>query len=87
MSSLLSKFSERNEQGIVFGLYHGLSSLSRVIGPIIAGFAYPFLRNTGQFLVAATIAVAMGVWTFALRRPTPDQVKPEARQQAAAERG
>lgn len=87
MSSLLSKFSERNEQGIVFGLYHGLSSLSRVIGPIIAGFAYPFLKNTGQFLVAAIIAVAMGVWTFGLRRPTPVQAKPDARQEAAIERG
>jgi MFS family permease len=87
MSSLLSKFSERNEQGTVFGLYHGLSSLSRVIGPIIAGFAYPFLRNSGQFLVAAIIAIAMGVWTFGLRRPTPDQAKPDARQEAALERG
>lgn len=86
MSSLLSKFSDRNEQGIVFGLYHGLSSLSRVIGPIIAGFAYPFLRNTGQFLVAAGIAVAMGVWTFGLRRPTPGQPNPEARQEAEVKR-
>ena len=85
MSSLLSKFSGRNEQGTVFGLYHGLSSLSRVIGPIIAGFAYPFLRNTGQFLVAAMIAIAMGVWTFGLRRPTPDEAKSDAREEAAVE--
>jgi MFS family permease len=71
MSSLLSKFSERNEQGVVFGMYHGLSSLARVAGPIVAGIAYPFLKNTGQFLVAAIIAVAMGAWTLGLRRPTP----------------
>lgn len=87
MSSLLSKFSERNEQGVVFGMYHGLSSLARVAGPVIAGLAYPFLKNTGQFLVAAIIAVAMGVWTFGLRRPTPDQVKADAPQEAAIERG
>ncbi|HBI41615.1 MAG TPA: hypothetical protein DDY78_02000, partial [Planctomycetales bacterium] len=60
LSSLLSKFSDRDEQGLVFGLYHGLSSLARVAGPVVAGLAYPFLRNTGQFLLAGVIAVAMG---------------------------
>jgi sugar phosphate permease len=68
LSSLLSKFSERNEQGLVFGMYHGLGSLARVFGPIVAGFAYPHLRNTGQFLLAGGIAVAMGVWTLTLRQ-------------------
>jgi sugar phosphate permease len=87
MSSLLSKFSDRNEQGVVFGMYHGLSSLARFAGPVVAGLAYPFLKNTGQFLVAAIIAVAMGVWTYGLRRPTPDQAKADAPQEAAIERG
>jgi MFS transporter, DHA1 family, tetracycline resistance protein len=87
MSSLLSKFSDRNEQGVVFGLYHGLSSLARVVGPIVAGFAYPFLRNSGQFVVAAVIAVGMGVWTYSLRRPPPDQAAPDAAAEAALERG
>ena len=87
MSSLLSKFSDRNEQGVVFGLYHGLSSLARVTGPIVAGLAYPFLRNTGQFLVAAVIAIAMGFWTLGLRRPTPDPAMPDAPQEAALEHG
>jgi MFS transporter, DHA1 family, tetracycline resistance protein len=87
LSSLLSKFSDRDDQGVVFGMYHGLSSLARVVGPIVAGFAYPFLRNSGQFLVAAVIAVAMGAWTYGLRRPTPDQAAPEATAEAALERG
>lgn len=87
LSSLLSRFGGRDEQGVVFGLYHGLSSLARVAGPIVAGFAYPFLRNTGQFLVAAVIAIAMGVWTYSLRQPTPDQAAPEAAAEAALERG
>jgi len=87
LSSLLSKFSDRNEQGVVFGLYHGLSSLARVVGPIVAGFAYLFLHNSGQFLVAAIIAVAMGAWAYGLRRPTPDQAAPDAAAEAAIERG
>jgi len=84
LSSLLSKFSDRGEQGVVFGLYHGLSSLARVAGPVVAGFAYPHLRNTGQFLVAAVIALLIALWTAALRQSPPDEV---GRLQGAAERG
>lgn len=89
LSSLLSKFSDRNEQGVVFGLYHGLSSLARVAGPVVAGLAYPWigLRHTGQFLIAAAVAIVMSVWTLALRRPTPHDAAPGATSQAAVERG
>jgi len=89
MSSLLSKFSDRNQQGVVFGLYHGLGSLARVVGPVVAGLAYSdrFLRNAGQFLVAGAIAIAMGLWTAALRQPAPRQAEPESASEAALERG
>jgi len=87
MSSLISKFAARNEQGVAFGLYHGLGSLARVAGPVLAGLAYPFLRNSGQFVLAAAIAVAMAVWTAALRQPTPDQAANDTQQEAALQRG
>lgn len=89
MSSLLSKFSDRREQGVVFGLYHGLNSLARVVGPVVAGLAYSerFLRNSGQFLVAGGIAILMGLWTAALRRPAPEQATTDAAREVALERG
>jgi MFS family permease len=87
LSSLLSKFSDRNQQGVVFGMYHGLGSLARVAGPMVAGFAYPFLRNTGQFLIAGLIAIAMALWTYALWQPTPHEAEAEATSEAALERG
>jgi DHA1 family tetracycline resistance protein-like MFS transporter len=74
LSSLLSKHSDPKEQGMVFGLYHGLSSLARVFGPIIAGLTYPYLRNTGQFWTAGAIIAMAAVWTIAVRtqsRGTP----------------
>ncbi|HET6249539.1 MAG TPA: MFS transporter [Tepidisphaeraceae bacterium] len=71
ISSLISKVSDQNQQGVVFGFYSGLSSLARIVGPIIAGLAYPYLRNTGQFLTASIIALAMGFWLMGLRRSTP----------------
>ena len=64
-----------------------VSELARVVGPIVAGFAYPHLRNTGQFVVAAVISVAMGVWTLGLRRPMPGEAEPDARSEAAMEQG
>jgi DHA1 family tetracycline resistance protein-like MFS transporter len=63
VSSLLSKHSDPREQGVVFGLYHGLMSLARVIGPIVAGVTYPLWRNTGQFWTAGVMVVIAAVWT------------------------
>jgi DHA1 family tetracycline resistance protein-like MFS transporter len=63
VSSLISKFSDPREQGVIFGLYHGLSSVARVIGPIIAGLAYE-RHHTGPFIVAGSIAVVIVVWTL-----------------------
>jgi MFS family permease len=67
LSSLLSKASDPREQGVVFGLYHGLSSLARVAGPILASATYPYWRNTGQFWTSGGIVLVAAVWTVALR--------------------
>jgi MFS family permease len=71
VSSLLSKFSNPREQGIVFGLYHGLGSLARVVGPMIAGLVYTRERHTGAFITAGCVAIAMSFWTLLLRQPAP----------------
>jgi hypothetical protein len=67
LSSLLSKFSDPREQGVVFGLYHGLSSLARVAGPILAGLTYPYWNNTGQFWTAGGIVLVVALWTAVVR--------------------
>jgi hypothetical protein len=82
LSSLLSKFSDPREQGVVFGMYHGLSSLARVAGPIIAGLTYPLWRNTGPFITSGVIVLAVAMWTIAVKAqarqhtPAPDTVAP-----------
>jgi MFS family permease len=76
VSSLISKFSDPREQGVVFGLYHGLGSLARVVGPVIAGIAYE-VTHVGAFAVACGIALAMALWTFVLRQPAPRPSSPE----------
>jgi len=95
LSSLLSKYSDPRQQGAVFGLYHGLSSLARVAGPIIAGFAYhmhPSLRKTGQFWIAGIALLLIAIWTAMIQKralrdnplPAASNVsQPEATAQAA----
>ena len=61
---------------MVFGLYHGLGSLARVVGPIIAGIAYTF-SHVGAFAVACGVALVMSLWTFILRQPAPQPSSPE----------
>jgi MFS family permease len=87
VSSLISKFSNPRDHGVVFGLYHGLLSLARVAGPLVAGFAYHLLRGTGQFVVAAGIVIVTSAWTLALRQPAPHEARAEAVGEAALEPG
>lgn len=70
LTALLSRYADRREQGVAFGLFQGLGSLSRVIGPILAGWGYQhfFVRNTGQFVLAGAISIAVALWTLALSR-------------------
>jgi DHA1 family tetracycline resistance protein-like MFS transporter len=87
ISSLLSKFSDPRDQGVVFGLFHGLGSLARVFGPVLAGLTYPLFHHAGQFITAAAIAVAMGLWTLALKQPAPGDASDDAMAQASLEAG
>jgi DHA1 family tetracycline resistance protein-like MFS transporter len=70
LSSLVSKFSDPREQGIVFGLFHSLSSLARVIGPVVAGLVYE-THPTGPFVVAGVVVLAAALWTVALAASAP----------------
>jgi DHA1 family tetracycline resistance protein-like MFS transporter len=70
MTSLMSQYSRPEEHGAVFGVYHGLGSLARVFGPLLAApaFAIPWMHGTGQFAVAGVIALVMAWWTNKVRK-------------------
>ncbi len=70
LSALISYHTDRADQGAVFGIYHGLGSLARVFGPIIAGLAYQW-HITAPFLIAASIVLALAGWTILLARRAP----------------
>jgi DHA1 family tetracycline resistance protein-like MFS transporter len=79
-SALLSKFTSPDNQGVVFGLYWGLGSLARVLGPMLGSVVYPHLANTGQFLTAAGLLTAAALWTISLRAKHPAEGTAPSRQ-------
>ena len=68
IASLISKISNRSEQGTVFGLYHGLGSLARAFGPLIANAVYGHVHITAQFLLAGVFTAIVAIWMTRLSR-------------------
>jgi MFS family permease len=74
LSALISHTSDPKQQGTVFGLFHMLGSLSRVIGPVVATGIYT-KHHAGPYFLAGAITFAAAIWTMMLRtqvegRPT-----------------
>lgn len=67
LSSLVSRNSDPRMQGTVFGFYHMLGSLARVIGPLIATALYS-RQHTAPFALAAIMTAAIALWTIAVRQ-------------------
>jgi DHA1 family tetracycline resistance protein-like MFS transporter len=68
IAAIISKVSKRTEQGTVFGLYHGMGSLARALGPLIANAVYEHIHVTAQFVVAGMMTTTVAVWMFQLSR-------------------
>ncbi len=66
LSSLISQTANPSMQGTVFGLFHMLGALGRVIGPVLATALYT-KHHTAPFLMAAIITLAMASWSIVLR--------------------
>ena len=66
LSSLISRHSDPRQQGAVFGLFHMLGSLARVIGPIIAGGVYS-RHHTAPFMIAGGVTLVAAAWAIVLR--------------------
>lgn len=57
LSSLTSQGAHPKEKGMTMGVFHSASSLSRVIGPPLAGFFYDHLNPRAPFLSATAFVI------------------------------
>jgi predicted MFS family arabinose efflux permease len=84
LSALVSHHSDPKLQGTTFGLFHMLGSLSRVIGPAVAGLLYT-KHHTAPYLLAGAITLGVAIWTIALRRAVHSEPRGFAVETAPAE--
>ncbi len=57
ISSLVSKEAKPSERGFVLGIYQGMGSLARVIGPASAGFIFVNFGHNTPFLVGSALMI------------------------------
>jgi len=74
LTSLVSYRTGAHDRGVVMGTFQSAASAARVIGPVVAGFAYDRSASL-PFWIAALAALA--VMGMALRLPRPAQVPPD----------
>ncbi len=55
--SMISKYSNENEQGSILGMNQSFASLARVFGPLWGGFAYDFIGFQFPFLTGAVFTL------------------------------
>jgi len=82
LNSLISRRAEAAEQGEVMGIAQSVGSLSRVIGPIIAGALFAALGRDIPFLWGALLVSA--AFAVALRLPRDRLAVPQAAQPSRA---
>lgn len=67
MSSLVAHQAPVTQQGAGFGLFHGMGSLARVFGPIVAGLVYLADRPWPPFALACVCTLIGGIWMIFIR--------------------
>ncbi len=70
VSSLVSLYSPKNQQGRMLGIFRSLGSLARGIGPLVACFLYWWLGGTITYIAAAVIVMVPWLMTLPLPKPS-----------------
>jgi MFS family permease len=66
ISALASHHSDPRQQGLSFGFFQGIGTLARVMGPILAGFAYE-RHVTWPWFFAGAMLIFTALWLGSLR--------------------
>jgi MFS family permease len=77
-SSLVSRFAERSELGVVMGVQQAYGGMARLIGPVWAGAAFEAFGAGSPFYISAVLAIAMIPFVLGLEPPPRPQAAPPA---------
>lgn len=67
MPSLVAKFTSDEDRGTLMGLYEGISSLSRIIGPLVIYTSFMGALVTGYTLFAMLLSLAAALLVLGIR--------------------
>lgn len=73
VQSLVSRVAPEAVQGGVLGVGQSVGSAARIVGPILAGWAFDALGIGWPYLLGAAIAFLAFLLAFSLRQPEPDE--------------
>jgi DHA1 family tetracycline resistance protein-like MFS transporter len=71
LNSLISRRAGVEEQGEVMGVAQSVASLSRVLGPLLAGVLFAGLGRDSPFLCGTVLVVAAALISWRLPPPEP----------------
>jgi MFS family permease len=70
--SLVSKFAQPAERGLLLGVFQSVGGLGRVFGPMYAGVAFAQLGTGSPYLIGALLMLPCVLLSIAVvRRPAP----------------
>ena len=87
LNSLISRRAAAEEQGEVMGLAQSVGSLSRVLGPIIAGALFEAFGRNSPFLWGAALVGCALLVSWRLARPKTIALTPRSKAEAASRAG
>lgn len=70
MSSLLSKLVSEKEQGAVLSVNQSMSSLARVVGPIVGGLLYQTYSYHTPYITGGSVLIGLGVYSYIYLKST-----------------
>ena len=76
LSSLVSRYTPGDRQGLVLGVFRSLGALARAIGPLLGGVSYWILGSSSPYLIGALLLVVPLALTLGLP-PVPAAVAGE----------
>ena len=71
LTGSISLLSQKSKQGSVLGVHQSVSSVCRIIGPVIGGFLYRDYHSTTPFLFASAISMVGLTLSFCFKKNIP----------------
>ncbi|MCY4321581.1 MAG: MFS transporter [Bdellovibrionaceae bacterium] len=75
LNGALSLMTSKKQQGSIFGINQSLSSMGRIIGPVVGGWCYQHLNHESPFILAGALSLGAFVIAVLSKKTFPNKGK------------